>query len=260
MSEARAADAASAEQSFELEPEGLKVMPGTPGLEWTDVVHLMIPGRGRSADGMGLSEQTSERVRHAVKIYERLGLWGKGGRIICSGYKTPGDTKGDACMYEGERFTGKPEAVAMKELLIELGIPEEAIAVEYHSIDTAMNFVRSEQEHRFGKFGPGLDYRPVGIIAQEAHLQRMLKYIAPKTLQRRFMGIIAPEADDKKKDADRRAASLESQFVLAGVSRHTLDKTIRAANARAEFTWAAVLLVNRVLRRGKQAAYHTDAT
>ena len=234
-------------------------MPGILGPDDVgEIVHLMIPGRGRSANGMGLSEQTAERVRHAAKIYKKLGLWYKGGRIICSGYKTPGDMSGVECVHEGEPFDGKPEAVAMKELLTRLGIPEEAIAVECHSIDTAMNFVRSEQEGHFGKFGSQDDHRPVGIVAQRGHLGRMIEHIAPKTLQRRYLGFIVREAEGKE-DVDDRAASLESQFVLAGVSRHNLDKTIRAANARAEFAWAAVLLVNKALGRGKQGAYHTDA-
>ncbi|MBB2941780.1 hypothetical protein FB565_001484 [Actinoplanes lutulentus] len=158
----------------------LEVLPGTPGLTLAEVRHVLVPGRGRNRDGTGLNLEGEARCRLAVELAVP-------GRIVCSGYKSPIDHKGRAWTSpEGEVFQGIPEADLMRSWLLDAGVPPEVIGVERHSVDTVSNLLRSEHE---GHFGGG---QPVAIVAQRGHLSRILSVIAPRTLRRPYLGVVAP--------------------------------------------------------------------
>ena len=114
----------------------------------------------------------------------------------------------------------------MRAELIRLGVPEVDVYAERHSIDTTTNFLRSEREGWFG------DARPVAIVAQRSHLQRMIRVVAPRTLRRLYVGIVVPEAHDS---TESRFASLVSAFILSGLPEG--QQAIDVAERRAEKFW-----------------------
>jgi uncharacterized SAM-binding protein YcdF (DUF218 family) len=155
------------------------------------------------------------------------------GRIICSGYKSPADDKGKNWSSEdapGEVFRGIPEADIIRTELMRLGVPETDVYAERHSIDTVTNLLRSEREGWFG------DARPVAIVAQRSHLQRILRVIAPRTLRRPYLGVVVPEADER---AESPLARLVSVCILTGLpDRRAID----VAERRTRWIWRAVRL------------------
>src|SRR5882757_10519713 len=145
----------------------IQTIEGSPGLQLTEVGHLMVPGGGRNNDGMGLSEVSAARTEYAATIDDALRLAEGENQdmsvVVCSGYKTPGDTNGKAWTPSspGEPvqkvwYQGIPEAYSMRRLLIGRGIAPERIRPEAGSIDTTTNFLHSQAEFP--------DDRPVGIV------------------------------------------------------------------------------------------------
>jgi hypothetical protein len=163
----------------------LHVLPGTPGLTLDQVAHVLVPGHGRSADGTGLNPGGADRCRIALALHNHLGR----GLIVCAGYKSPVDGKGDAWTTPeapGETFRGVPEADLMRDWLLGAGADPDVIRVERRSIDTVTNLLRAEHEGHFG------DGRPVAIVAQRGHLGRILSVVAPRTLRRGYLGVVVP--------------------------------------------------------------------
>lgn len=222
--------------------------PDSPAI--TEIKHLMIPGRGRDRTGHGLSKQTIARVVHAARVYRELDLWLNEGRIVCSGYKTPADQNGQPYRYRGEVFQGVPEALSSMALLWELGVDPGATRADPHSIDTATNFVFTEQGKLFG------DGAPVGIVAQRSHLERMMEIVAPRTLRRPYIGIVAPETSEQE-DHDSLSGRLVSRAVLLGV-RPEQENSAKRVERRVKALWGAVTLAER-LRPGDRPVYMTDS-
>jgi hypothetical protein len=107
-----------------------ELLPGTPGLELPDVAHVMIPGRGRKATGEHLARASYNRVDHAAALYVEQNLAERGGRIVCSGYKTPGDMHGELWSPQDtptETFVGIPESDLMRRELVARGIASSAV-------------------------------------------------------------------------------------------------------------------------------------
>lgn len=217
------------------------VLAGTRGLRLADVAHVLVPGRGRDGTGRGLSAAGMTRVKHAAALYLETR---PAGRVVCSGYRTPGDLNGGTWSPPGsaEGFIGIPEADAMRAVLVEEGVPERAIEVERHSMDTVTNLVRVEAGGHFG------DDRPVAIVAQEAHLTRILRVVAPRVLQRDFLGVVVP--DPTGQDEDGQMPRLVSRMVLFGVNGNT-ENLVALTERRVTRIWKAA-------RRLGAARYHTD--
>lgn len=62
--------------------EGFDLVVGSLGLLPDEIAHVMIPGRGRSADGMDLSSKSNDRVQTAGDFYEAAELEQKNGVIV----------------------------------------------------------------------------------------------------------------------------------------------------------------------------------
>ncbi|GAA4599504.1 hypothetical protein BJY16_003100 [Actinoplanes octamycinicus] len=163
-----------------------EILPGTPGLTLAEVAHVLVPGRGRTATGDGLTPEGAARVAVAADLFRSLPV---AGRIVCAGYKSPLDSKGRPWTTPeapGEVFQGVPEADLMREVLLASGLDPFSVRPERHSIDTVANLLRSESEGHFG------DPRPVAIVSQRSHLRRILSVIAPYTLRRPYLGVVVP--------------------------------------------------------------------
>lgn len=205
-----------------------EVLGGTPGLSLGDVGNIMVPGSGRDAAGAGISRRSRARVLVAKELY----AW-RGGRIVCSGYKSPADTKGTPWSpgdSPGEVFRGVPEADGMRSALISLGVAADAISVERHSIDTATNFARCEAEGHFAGAAP------VAIVAQAAQLRRILDVVAPRTLRRDYLGVVVPETGAGYTEG--RLPRLASRLILRGLHPEAPDLT-EVTTRRAEALWRA---------------------
>ncbi|HEX8182504.1 MAG TPA: ElyC/SanA/YdcF family protein [Candidatus Saccharimonadales bacterium] len=197
------------------------IMPGTPGLSIDEIAHVIIPGRGRDESGNGLSEHSIARAKHSAEFYNDHKLERKMGYLVCTGYKTPAENKGVAWSPEDtpdEVYVGVPEADSIKQVLLSQKVNPARIAVERRSIDTVTNFTFSEDG---GYFGPN-DARPVAIVAQLAHLERMIDVIAPKTLRRDYLGIIVPEDGEPETDSIP-YAKLISKILLTGINPYKKD-------------------------------------
>ncbi|GAA2710112.1 YdcF family protein [Actinoplanes palleronii] len=214
-----------------------EILPGTPGLTLDEVAHVLIPGRGRNAAGDGLTSLSAARVEVAAFLY-RDAVGERGGRVVCSGYRSPVDNKGRRWTTEdapGEFFQGLPEADAMRRNLAGFGIPPELIRVERHSVDTVTNLLRSEHEGHFG------DSRPVAIVAQRAHLSRMLSIIAPRTLRRPYLGVIVPES---RPESESPLTNLSSRVISAHLPTDP-QRAITVATRRAESIWSLAQLLGK---------------
>jgi uncharacterized SAM-binding protein YcdF (DUF218 family) len=214
----------------------LEIIKGTSNLRLKDVAHVLVPGRGRDASGFGLNPDGSDRIVAAQHVYELIAKPNEG-RIVCSGYKSPADLKGIKWSPEespDEVFLGMPEADIMRDKLVSLGVSRDDIRVERHSIDTVSNFLRSELEGYFG------DHRPVAIVAQRSHLQRMLSVIAPRTLSRPYLGIVVREANETKESP---LACLVSACILLRLPGAT-ERSIAVAETRVRRTWRLARLID----------------
>ena len=192
----------------------------------------MIPGRYRSADGIGLSDLTSERVDTAAQFFLDNELASGGGVIAVSGYKNPGDHVGEPWRDElGEEFEGIPEAYSMRfRLLGHWGVSGANVKADPHSVDTVTNFTNTQ--------GLYPDERPVGIVAQEQHLDRILDIIAPKTMRRPYVGLVVPELAGQP-DKDGLPARLVSRWVVRGITPETPNAS-EIAEARVQNIWQGI--------------------
>lgn len=217
------------------------ILEGTPGLRLTEVAHLMVPGRGRDASGRGLSRASLARVEHAATLHHALQPPGK---IVCSGYRTPGDHHGGTWSPQasGETFTGVPEADSMRRELLIRGIADDTIEVERHSIDTVTNLARVEDEGHFG------DGAPVAIVAQRSHLDRIIEIIAPRVMRRDFLGVVVPERGYH--DVDGSLPRLASRMVLRGLTPDSAD-LVSITERRVTQLW-------RTASYFRTSTYHTD--
>jgi uncharacterized SAM-binding protein YcdF (DUF218 family) len=159
-----------------------EVLPGTPGLTLDQVGHVLVPGHGRNDDASGLTPGGADRCRTALALHTFLDR----GVVVCSGYKSPADRKGTLRQVAGETFQGFPEADLMRAWLLSAGADPAVLRIERHSVDTVTNLLRAEHEGHFG------DDRPVAVVSQRAHLRRILAVIAPRTLRRPYLGVVAP--------------------------------------------------------------------
>jgi len=200
---------------------GLEVLPGTAELR--DVAHILVPGRGRDATGFGLPEQALARLTVAHQLFDEV-AGPAGGRVVCSGYKTPVDHR-----------DGLPEAEMMKAELVRQGVPGESIVAESRSIDTVTNFLRTEIEGFFG------DDRPVAIVAQQHHLDRMMTVIAPRTLRRGYVGVVVPE---QRPGREGPLVTLVSRIILTGLPDDP-EPRIETAERRARHIWRAAELLGK---------------
>ncbi len=212
----------------------VETIEGLGGVSLYNLAHVLVPGRGRDNSGTGLTPEARDRVTTARMLYD-LTVRPNKGRIVCSGYKSPADTKGEnwsPADTPGEAFRGIPEADIMRAELVRLGIPETDVYAERHSIDTVTNFLRSEREGWFG------DTRPVAIVAQRSHLLRMLRVIAPRTLRRPYLGVVVPEAHEH---AENPLTRVVSACILTGLPEPD-RRAIDVAEQRAEWFWRAARL------------------
>ncbi|HTE57619.1 MAG TPA: ElyC/SanA/YdcF family protein [Verrucomicrobiae bacterium] len=192
---------------------------GTPGVTEDDITHLIIPSRYRGPDGLGLGEISQQRVDTAAAFFIDHAL---DGFIICSGYKNPADKGGTPWRDPiGREFEGQPEAYGMLDRLRSThpGVDPNRHLVEPFSIDTVTNMTLVQH---LLDIGP--DERPVGIVAHQEHLERILDIIAPRTLKQPFAGIMAPEVPGHP-DKDPRGVRLVSRWVTRGLTPDTPNIT-----------------------------------
>ncbi len=241
-----------------------EMMEGSPGINLTDAIDIMVPGRGRSPDGMGLSPYSATRVVHAAKFYVHYGLAARSGLFAMSGNKTPGDTtirqwSSEAIDETPQYFeTGKPEAYAMYELLdtdpelLRIGtVPPENRRIEARSIDTVTNFTElvALQQVGFDK------KRPLAIAGHEQHLERALR-VARRTLHSDYVGLVVPELPDDI-DVDTWLASIATKFTLATTTTHrSPERALRTTTRNAKFVWGVYRAISR-LRSSTKPTYKT---
>jgi hypothetical protein len=220
-----------------------EIVEGSPGLRADEVVHVFIPGRGRNSTGDGLTTSGANRAELAAKFYIEQALEMRNGVIVPAGYKTPAENNGAPWSPEdnpSEVFIGIPEAELMRRYLIARGIGATTIRAERYSIDTVTNFVYAER----GGYFP--DDRPVAIVAQEEHLDRMLKIIAPRTLRRDYLGVVVPETGPDK-EHDSFLARIFSRSALLGITPET-ENAVETTTRRVNGMWTGVNFTRRVAR------------
>ena len=213
---------------------GFRTIAGTDGLGLDSVAHVLVPGRGRDGTGFGLNAGGLDRVTVAKALFDRV-VRRAHGLVVCSGYKSPVDSKGTPWHFDDapERtYRGVPEAELMRRELLRQGVPAESIRAECESIDTVTNFLRAELEGHFG------DDRPVAIVAQQHHLERMISVIAPRTLRRPYLGVIVSEKDPR---AESPLATLASRLIVTALP-HEPGRAIERATVRAERIWRTAKL------------------
>lgn len=197
-----------------------EVLPGTPGLTLTDVAHVLIPGYGRIDDATALPPGAIERCGTGLALHRLL----DGGRIVCSGYKSPADSTGTPLVIDGRVYQGVPEADLMRSWLLTEGAGPSSVRAERDSVDTVTNLLRSDR-----CFGDG---RPVAIVSHRFHLQRILRVIAPRTLRRPYLGVVVPGGPGREKPIIT---------VLSWLTTVALppspDAAITAATRRAGLLW-----------------------
>lgn len=225
-----------------------EVVAGTPGLALAEVAHILIPGRGRDRGGFGITREGLERVTVAKALHDEV-VGARLGRIVCSGYKSPSDLQGDAWSppdSPDEVFAGMPEADLMRAELVRMGVAENVVRVERHSVDTVTNLLRSEAEGHFG------DRRPVAIVTHRRHLLRAMSIIAPRTLRRPYLGIAVPE---ERGGAESRLVRLAS-FLIAVNLPEDPERAVSIATRRAYAVHRVTNAVNgprRAVGRGRPA-------
>jgi hypothetical protein len=213
---------------------GFRTVAGTDGLGFDSVVHVLVPGRGRDHTGFGLNAGALDRVAVAKALFDRV-VQRAHGRVVCSGYKSPMDFQGAPWHSDDapqRTYRGVPEAELMRRELLRQGVPADVVRAECESIDTVTNFLRAELEGHFG------DDRPVAIVAQEHHLDRMISVIAPRTLRRPYLGVIVPEKDPR---AESPLATLASKLIVTALPQKP-GRAIHQATVRAEWIWRTARL------------------
>ncbi|GAA0573727.1 hypothetical protein GCM10010172_67940 [Paractinoplanes ferrugineus] len=210
----------------------LDIVPGTSGLRLDDVAHVLVPGRGRDGSGFGLTAESLDRLTVAGQLFERV-VRPAAGRIVCAGYKSPGDRTGTEWRSPEPPhrvFLGIPEGELMRRELVSRGLPPEAVRAECASVETVTNFLRAESGGYFG------DRRPVAIVAQPDHLRRIMSVIAPRTLRRPYLGVLVPQRPPR---TEPWAATLASRLIAAVLPADPRLATERATT-RAELIWRIV--------------------
>jgi hypothetical protein len=212
-----------------------QTIEGTAGIRDTDVAHLILPGRGRGLDGMSITSIGEQRVATAAEFYIGHMLLDQGGVVVCSGYKTPSDNLGEPWRDQnGIEYMGIPESYSMKSSLIENHqIPEASIRTEAQSIDTVTNFTNSQSLFP--------DDRPIGIVSQEQHLERIMKVIAPRTIRQDYIGIVVPELPGEV-DIDSLPAKVASLYIAWGLKPYNKNSS-EIAEKRAIQIWRTVLAI-----------------
>jgi len=205
-------------------------IPSTQDVSLDDIAHIIIPGRGRSVDGMDLSTISATRVDAAAAFYADLRIAEKSGVIICTGYKTPADQNGEPWSDGQETFQGRPEAYSMQARLVGHGIDPSRIVIEPHSVDTATNFAYSRRKLP--------DTRPFGIASQREHLDRMMSVITPRLFRQAHVGLVVPDLSDEV-DHDNLFARTASWLSVVGLTPDASDERIAL---RSERVWGTVLL------------------
>ncbi|WP_436522324.1 ElyC/SanA/YdcF family protein [Actinoplanes sp. HUAS TT8] len=204
-----------------------ELLPGTAGLTLDRVAHILVPGRGRDDTGFGLTPAAAARVDVAAALFREV-VGPRGGRIVCAGYKSPADRKGTPWTTPdapGETFQGRPEADAMRATLIAAGLNPDSVRAERRSVDTVTNLLRAEHESHFG------DPRPVAIVSERTHLDRILTVIAPRALLRPYVGIVVPAFD-----RENPIAALVSRLIVTALPADPA-RSIEVAHRRAELLW-----------------------
>jgi DUF218 domain len=222
---------------------GFEIAEGSRGLRVEEVAHVFIPGRGRNTTGDGLTDSGIARTDQAADFYIDQDLESRGGVIVPSGYKTPAENHGKPWCPEdspSEVYIGIPEAELMRRRLLERGIGATAIRADRHPIDTVTNFTSAEA----GGYFP--DGRPVAIVAQEEHLARMLKIIAPRTLRREYLGVVVPETGPKEHDSI--FARMFSRVALLGITPETEDAA-EITMRRVQRMWQGVNILRGIIHR-----------
>lgn len=197
-----------------------EVLPGTPGLTLDSVAHVLIPGYGRADDATALTPGAVDRCRTGLALHRSLGA----GRIVCSGYKSPADHTGTPHVIGGRSYQGVPEADLMRSWLIAAGAGPLSVHAERDSIDTVTNLLRSDR-----CFGDG---RPVAIVSHRFHLRRILQVIAPRTLRRRYLGVVVPGGPGREKPIIKALSRLTTVALPPSP-----DAAIAAATRRAGLLW-----------------------
>lgn len=209
----------------------MNIVEGKRAVSIAEVEHILVPGRGRSLDGAALSSKGLERAVYAARVWKELALTAKDGVAVACGYKSPGDFGGIDFVMPGDPmvYQGIPEADLLARAMQSRGVPAERLRIERHSIDTATNLVNAES----GGYFP--DNKPVAIISQEEHLDRIINRVAPKVLRREFVGIVVPEAANDR-DHDGVFAGLATRAILLGITPET-EGIAGIVYSRAETLW-----------------------
>ena len=219
----------------------------------SSVVDIVIPGRGRTEDGMDITPSGMARVGTAARFFFDYNLQEKGGFIVSSGAATPGDKAGPLLgdVTRREDFHGIPEAVSTDRHLAGMGVPRSARLLDVLSIDTATNLVFTNQVLLENGAGPS---RALGVVSQKRQLERILEDIAPRVTNRPIVGIQVPEQAGKE-EPDSLSARMFSRLVLRGMEPHNPDLST-VVYGRAERYWQRILSVKRLL--GRSAVYNQN--
>jgi hypothetical protein len=73
----------------------IETIAGRDGVSLHDLAHVLVPGLGRDDSGTGLTADARVQVATARMLCD-LAARPNEGRIICSGYKSPADTRGES--------------------------------------------------------------------------------------------------------------------------------------------------------------------
>lgn len=208
-------------------------------------LNVFIPGRGRSEDGMELTDSGTRRVETAAAFFHEYEPAGHDILVINSGYRSPGQ-KATALVaipeLDGEERLGVPEAVLGDRRLAQLGVPKSHRTIEPNSIDSATNLAYGRRLLHKG---------PVVFVAQQNHLDRFLNSIAPRVLDPKrhpYFGLVVPEIDPDNPEPDSVFSDLFSRAVLMGINPNTpqLEKKVAF---RARLGWTAVKPLLRISRK-----------
>lgn len=204
---------------------------------------MLLPGGGRVGSDR-LTALSLARVDTGEELWQQE-LAERGGRIVTTGYTSPGNMKGELWRPDAESnesFFGIPEADLMKQELVARGLHPSIIHVERHSITSETNLIRAEHEDLFGAG----DRQPVVIVSQLSHLERLMS-IGRHVLRRPFIGVAAHEVPGET-FADSRFAQLASWYVLRGINSTAPDlEAIAKTESRAQKVWAVANMLGRVV-------------
>lgn len=210
-----------------------------------EIGHMIIPGRGRTDNGMSITGSGLDRVITAAEFYhEYQWLYRPSQLVIPTGYKSPADLSAYPVTARelGFETLGIPEAVLMARALLRHRVRSNQIKMEVYSIDTVTNLAYARN------FIPLKDKRPIGIVSQSAHLERILNHVAPRIIKQPVVGIVVPERDPDNPEKDSLLASLFSKWVVRGLDPETPNLS-EITTARAEQGWRIAQGISSVFRK-----------